>query len=265
LNNQDYSIIFNAPGIYVLVGPFDEDIGDDDNRSVEKGAEEDDTKLIYIGEGDPVRDRLEKHYSNKDFWTWCIFFVGEDLNKAHIQYLEASLYKYAKEAKKAELNNENEPTPPNLSLAEKAVADGFLVEMLSIFPIVDLNVFQKGTPPKNCLYIDKKSRGVFARGYEIQEGFVVLKGSTAVLFGAPTIPRSLNNLRKKLADEGILITKEKCMEFIQDYTFRTPAKAAGVILGQPSARSSWEYQDGRALNGIQNQEIDDLGSYSDGS
>lgn len=249
-NNRDYKSLFEAPGVYILIGPYEEDVEEESNGNLDESVEEDDKELIYIGEGDPVRDRLDKHYSSKDkdFWTWCIFFVGEDLNKAHIQYLEASLFKYASDAKKAILSNDNEPTPPNLSIAEKAVAEGFLAEMLSIFPIVDLNIFQKATPPKNCLYINKK--GVIARGYETQDGFVVLEGSKAVLFGAPNTPRSLNNLRKKLTREGVLITKEKWMEFAQDYAFRTPARAAGVILGQSAARSSWGYLDGTALNGI---------------
>ena len=50
-----------------------------------------DLPTVYIGEGDPVRPRLESHSANKDFWTWLVFFVSKDdsINKAHVKYLEA--------------------------------------------------------------------------------------------------------------------------------------------------------------------------------
>src|ERR1019366_7991589 len=50
---------------------------------------------VYVGEGDPTRDRLEQHFKNKDnedkgWWTSLIVFTSKDdsLHKAHIQYLE---------------------------------------------------------------------------------------------------------------------------------------------------------------------------------
>ncbi|MEJ1363746.1 MAG: GIY-YIG nuclease family protein [Candidatus Sedimenticola sp. (ex Thyasira tokunagai)] len=67
---------FERTGIYLLLGPSDDGEGE----------------TLYIGEGDPVRPRLESHYSQKDFWNRGIFFVtgqAAALNKAHVQYLEA--------------------------------------------------------------------------------------------------------------------------------------------------------------------------------
>ena len=62
---------------------------------------------IYVGEGDPVKSRLDSHHSNKDFWTWAIFFTAKDnsLNKAHVQYLESRLHQLAKDAKQSRLDN----------------------------------------------------------------------------------------------------------------------------------------------------------------
>jgi hypothetical protein len=58
-------------------------------------------ETIYIGEGDPVRPRLEDHFANKDFWSRAVFFVAGmgQLNKAHVQFLEARLVALAKAAK----------------------------------------------------------------------------------------------------------------------------------------------------------------------
>jgi Domain of unknown function (DUF4357) len=46
-------------GIYLLLGPRDDGEGE----------------KLYIGEGDPIRPRLESHYAQKDFWTRAVCFV----------------------------------------------------------------------------------------------------------------------------------------------------------------------------------------------
>ena len=45
---------------------------------------EDDLPTIYIGQADGVRNRIENHYQNKDFWDWGIIFVSNSggLNRA---------------------------------------------------------------------------------------------------------------------------------------------------------------------------------------
>ena len=103
---------FQQTGVYVLIGP--REAGDGDQ--------------IYIGEGDPVRPRLEQHYAKKDFWTKAVFFVAGpgQLNKAHVQYLEAQLIGRAAAAKRVSLDNGNTPTEPSLSEADRADMNVFL-------------------------------------------------------------------------------------------------------------------------------------------
>ena len=68
---------YKKPGVYLLSG----------------SPGEDGTTALYIGEGDPVASRIDQHNTNKDFWTWAVFFTSSDatLNKVHIQYLKRSL------------------------------------------------------------------------------------------------------------------------------------------------------------------------------
>ena len=84
---------FAKTGVYILTGQPDPD----------------GLPTVYIGEGDPVADRLINHYKHKDFWSAVIFFInnGKDdhLNKAHVQYLEARLVSLANEAKGLSRNN----------------------------------------------------------------------------------------------------------------------------------------------------------------
>jgi hypothetical protein len=91
-------------GVYVLWGP----------------AESDHLPRAYVGEGDPVLQRLEQHAKSKDFWTHAVAFSSEDqnLNKAHVQYIESRLLELALVAKRCELDNGNVPQPPSLSEAE---------------------------------------------------------------------------------------------------------------------------------------------------
>jgi hypothetical protein len=61
-----------------------------------------DLPTVYVGEGDPTRPRLEQHFARKDFWTSLILFTSKDenLNKAHVPYLEARLVALAKSVRK---------------------------------------------------------------------------------------------------------------------------------------------------------------------
>lgn len=250
-NNSVYK--YDKPGVYVLVGCCNDYTEEDISENLDEDAPENDLPMIYIGEADPVGARLLQHCIEKDFWTWCISFVGEDLNKAHIQYLEASLIELAKKAKKTDLDNKNDPTYPNLSLSEGAIAKGFLNEMLSIFPIVGLNTFQKADPPEDLLYLENAS-GIHAEGYEAPDGFVVCKGSLAALQAKS---HSISKLKKWLNKEGILIADNDHYDFVQDHTFPTPARAASVIFGFPAAKSAWKDKNGVSMKELQKIKIDE--------
>src|SRR6516165_2801715 len=109
---------FKKVGVYILLGP-------QDSGQLPKA---------YIGEGDPVLPRFDDHHAKKEFWTSAVFFHG-NLNKAHIQYLESRLIKMASEAKRCVLDNTNTSEEPTLSKQDKAMAEGFLQEMLLCFPV----------------------------------------------------------------------------------------------------------------------------------
>ena len=231
---------FEKTGVYVL-------IGDD---------EESGSKTIYVGEGDPVKSRLNQHYSNKDFWTWVVFFVSKDdsLNKAHVQHLESQLLTLARNAKLCKLDNGTEPTPPTLSEADILLVDGFLRDILSIFPLLNLNVFEiaavSSPTSKELLYIDAK--GIKAKCYEDAKGFIVLKGSEAVLKETNSIHQYMSNIRKDLVDKGVLALNGDKYIFTQDYIFNSPSTASGVVLGRASnGREAWKNKNEVTLKELQ--------------
>ena len=124
---------FVRTGVYILVGYMGED---------------DDLPPIYIGQADGVRNRIDSHFQNKDFWDWGIVFVSTSggLNRAHVTWLEYALVNRAVQTKRCRLDNGNVPQEPALTEAEKADTQAFLKEILQILPLVGLRVFEFATP-----------------------------------------------------------------------------------------------------------------------
>jgi hypothetical protein len=238
---------FDKTGVYVLVGTFEESI----------------LPTIYVGEGDPVKCRLNQHYGKKDFWDWAVFFVAKDdsLNKAHVQHLEARLLKLAKDAKQCKLDNGVDPLPPTLSEAETAFVESFLQDMLSIFPLLGLGVFEKTetlTTPTDVLIIDTK--GITARSYEDAKGFVVLQGSQAVRDEVPKIPPHITAMRNDLKTQGVIELDGASDRFSQDHVFSSPSTAAAAVMGRnANGRTEWRTAQGVTLKQLQEAAADAAG------
>lgn len=115
---------FSQAGVYLLVG---------------NAAEE----TIYIGEADPVGDRLKNHVSNKDGWVWGAYFFDRNhkIGKTEVQYLESALVALARKHDRAILLNKNTPTAPTMAPAARATAQAFLADMLLILPMLGINAF----------------------------------------------------------------------------------------------------------------------------
>jgi|SRR5690606_21175543 len=213
---------------------------------------------VYVGEGDVVLPRLDQHAKQKDFWTHAAVFTSKDqnLNKAHVQYLEARLVELAAEAKRAELDNGNVPQRPTLSEADAADAEGFLRDLLLCLPVVGVSLFEKAkvtaTHPRE-LFLSAK--GIEARGVDSSEGFVVRAGSRAVKTAVPSCHAYMVELRTSLAEQGVLVPEGDAYRLTQDYTFNSPSTAAGVLLGRSAnGRIEWKDANGRTLKQIQEAE-----------
>lgn len=229
-------------GTYVLVGPR-EDSG---------------LPRVYVGEGDPIRPRLEQHASKKDFWTSCIAFTSKDenLNKAHVQYLEARLVELANAAKRCELDNGNTPQLPSLSEADAADAEGFLAEMMLCFPVLGVDVFTVASAAEKVgatFHINAK--GIKATGVESPQGFLVRAGSGAAKAEVPSCPAPIRELRAALFENGVLALQGGAATFAQDYSFSSPSMAAAVVLGRSAnGRAEWKTSAGKTLKAVQEAE-----------
>jgi len=235
-------------GVYLLLGPRPDGEGD----------------MLYVGEGDPIRPRLERHYAEKDFWTRAIGFTtgsAGQLNKAHVQSLESRLLALARAAKRMPLDNTNKPTEPSLSEADRADMEVFLGHMLGMLPVLGVHAFEqapKAPAAKASPVLTCKGKGVQATGYEASQGFVVRAGSQAVADTVPSMAqhvRGMYDLRQELIGNGVLTMQGALYQFTQDYSFSSPSTAAAVVLGRSAnGRVEWKAADGRTLKEIQEVE-----------
>jgi hypothetical protein len=199
------------------------------------------------------------HGNQKDFWTHAAVFTSKDqnLNKAHVQYLESRLVKLASDAKRAELDNRNAPQLPALSEADSADAEGYLGDLLLCLPLVGVSLFEQPKPsPTRAADLFLRAKGIEARGSEGLEGFVVRAGATAVKEEVPSCHAYLVDLRRSLQEQGVLLPQALGYRLAQDYTFNSPSTAAGVLLGRSAnGRTEWKDATGRTLKEIQNAEV----------
>ena len=227
-------------GVYVLLG--------------ESGSSR--LPIVYVGEGDPVRPRLEDHGRRKDFWTHAVIFTSKDqsLNKAHVQRLESRLVELAAAAKRCVLDNGNLPQPPSLTESDTAEIEGFLDDMRLCLPTLGYGFFEqpKGTPAPIGELLTVKARGIEARGTETPEGFVVRAGSRAAKQETDSIHAYLREIRSELLRQGVLRDVGAHYELTQDYTFASPSTAASVMVGRNmNGREEWKTAAGRTLKSIQ--------------
>lgn len=88
--------------------------------------EDDGTDSVYIGEAENVLDRLTQHLRDyqsgkeKYYWNTAVIFVGRDLNKALIRYLENRFVEIAKDCGRYSVLTKN--TYKNTVLKEAQIA-----------------------------------------------------------------------------------------------------------------------------------------------
>ena len=235
-------------GVYLLLGPRPDGEGD----------------MLYVGEGDPIRPRLESHYAQKDFWTRAIGFTtttGGQLNKAHVQFLESRLIALARAAKRLPLDNGNQPAEPSLSEADRADMEVFLGHMLGMLPVLGVHAFEqaaKAPAGRAVPMLTCKGKGVVATGYEASQGFVVKAGSKAVAEAVPSMAqhvRGMYDVRQELIANGVMALDGGLYRFTQDYSFSSPSTAAAVVLGRSAnGRIEWKDAQGRTLKELQQAE-----------
>ncbi|MEZ6004290.1 MAG: GIY-YIG nuclease family protein [Planctomycetota bacterium] len=237
------------PAVYILRGEAEDRMG----RS-----------KLYIGEADCARDRIDRHVKSLDWWEQLILFTSKDenLNKVHVQHLEARLVEIASRTKRAQLANAQIPQAPRLSEADTADAEGFLMNMLLVYPLLGIDAFEEPRTAVNEYSDDPllllEGKGAKGSGRDLANGFVVYEGSLARRESVSSIHAYLEAQRKTMIKEGLLRPDSEGLRLTQDYTFSSPSTAAGILLGRSAnGRVEWKDEHGRSLKEIQAQALQD--------
>jgi hypothetical protein len=242
---------YTRPGVYLLTGP-PSGTGIKDQ--------------LYIGEADEQRARIDQHLKDKDFWTTVVAFTSKDenLNKAHVRYLEARLVQLATKAGRVKLVNGTAPTLPRLSEPDRADMEAYLREMLVILPILGIVAFEEldtHAPPADRLHL--KGKDAQATGADTAEGFVVFEGSLARSESVPSMHPFLGTHRERLQAEGVLAPHGNQLRFTRAHLFDSPSTAAGVILGRAAnGRIEWKNASGQTLKEMQEAALQETSSPS---
>lgn len=159
------------------------------NRDDVKGAgvyflicqEDDGTDSVYIGEAENVQDRLVQHLreyqsgKEKYYQNTAVIFVGRDLNKALIRYLENRFVEIARECGRYAVLTKN--TYKNTVMKESQIAS--MEEFIDNVKIIINTLGYKVLVPApkatdDTVYLYCKGSGASATGFVSIGGFTVL-------------------------------------------------------------------------------------------
>jgi hypothetical protein len=213
---------------------------------------------VYVGEAESIRDRLRGHL-DKDWWNHVVFFVSKDenLTKAHIRYLEGRLIEQARSAGRAVVMN-GQASGAKLPESDREDMEVFLERVHQLMPVlgadalVPIGSMPAGSAQEQILICEIK--GLKATGHPIPTGFVVLKGSQAVLkerTSAHQYPYTLV-ARKKLIEDGTLVKHGEHFVFTRDAEFSSPSAAATVVHGgSANGLLAWKTRSGKTLKELE--------------
>lgn len=225
------------------------------------GKDEEGKDLVYIGEAESILKRLNQHLNQKDFWNETIVFISKDenLNKAHVKYLENRLHDVALSAKRYKVENSITPTQSSISESDRAEMEEFIENIKMLVNTLGHKVFdeKRDFKPKQKLetFLIKAARGADGQGEPTSDGFVVFKGSKAASTIVNSMTPSFIKFRQKLIDEGVLIDKLEYFEFSDDYVFSSPSTAAVIIMGRnANGLSEWKLKNGTTLKEFETNE-----------
>lgn len=228
--------------------------------------EDDGSDSVYIGEAENVKDRLVQHLRDyqsekeKYYWSTAVVFIGRDLNKALIRYLENRFVEIARVSKRYLVLTKNTYRNTVMKESQIAVMEEFVDNVKILINALGYKVLEPfaqvdsltATVDDELLYIT--SGLVNATGKVTAEGFVVFAGATLnEKMSVRSLSAGMQNQRKKLFDSS----KVNNLVTTEDILFSSSSAAADFILGYSvSGPKTWKTKDGRTLKELEDKQVD---------
>lgn len=223
--------------------------------------EDDGSDSVYIGEAENVKERLVQHLRDyqsekeKYYWNTAVIFIGRDLNKALIRYLENRFVEIARSCKRYSVLTKNTYRNTVMKESQIAVMEEFVDNVKTLINALGYKVLEPvlqvdsvaATADDELLYI--ATGGATATGRVTSEGFVVLKGATVnEKVSVKSLSAGMVKLREKYLKEG----KVENLVTTEDLLFSSSSAAADFVLGYSvSGPRTWKTKDGRSLKEIE--------------
>lgn len=227
--------------------------------------EDDGSDSVYIGEAENVKERLVQHLrdyqSEKEryYWSTAVIFIGRDLNKALIRYLENRFVAISRDCKRYIVLTKNTYRNTVMKESQIAVMEEFVDNVKVLINVLGYKVLEPFVQTDSAetqtddeiLYVSSGSAN--ASGKVTTEGFVVFAGA---VINQKTSVKSLSIGMQKLRQK--LIDSEKVQEWVtkEEILFSSSSAAADFIMGYSvSGPQTWKTKEGRTLKDIENSEM----------
>ena len=223
--------------------------------------EDDGSDSVYIGEAENVKDRLVQHLRDyqsekeKYYWSTAVVFIGRDLNKALIRYLENRFVEIARASKRYLVLTKNTYRNTVMKESQVAVMEEFVDNVKILINALGYKVLEPfaqvdsstATVDDELLFITSGS--VNATGKVTAEGFVVFAGATVnEKMSVKSLSAGMQKQRQKLFDSP----KVNDLVTTEDILFSSSSAAADFILGYSvSGPRTWKTKDGKSLKEIE--------------
>ncbi|QDU09041.1 GIY-YIG nuclease family protein [Gimesia aquarii] len=219
------------------------------------GEVEDQVKpIVYIGQTEDVKKRLDSHSNEKEFWKTAVLGISKTqaFTPAHIRWLEWYCIQRAKEVDRFLLDNEQNPREPFVTEPMQAdLLDAF--ETLGILlTALGYPLFDPARPVADTDWFYCQGPEAQATGTLNEDGFLVSKDSLCRQQISGSASSTVSNLRGRLTESQILKeTESGQFIFVQDFQFETPSGAAQVILGRnANGWVEWKNKEGKTLHEV---------------
>lgn len=242
----------SATAVYLLFGPPESASG---------------RPRVYIGETENAYERLRQHVGKSDFWNEAVVFISKDenLNKAHVKFLESRFHEAAVAAARYAVENGSTPARCSISEADQAEMGEFGQYARMLLNTMGFKVFEPlartveeggGQDAAEEAFHLSGAGGAQGTGLRAPDGFVVRKGSHARIESTPSLHAFLLRKREELVAAGILGLAGEVYEFREDVLFSSPSTAAAVVMGRnANGRIEWKTGSGATLKEIEAEEM----------
>ena len=214
---------------------------------------------VYIGESEECCGRIIQHHQRKDFWTRAVAVTSrtQRLDKAQARWLEWFAGREAARVGRYTVENRVEPSEPYITETARAdLLDSFgtikiLLATLG-FPLFE-EIHRPASADSEVFFCS--GRGAAGKGEYVEDGFLVLAGSTSSKSETPSAKGGwVTRVRDRLRQAGILQDDGEHYVFTEDHLFETPSAAAVAVLGRnANGWTQWKDASGRTLDELKRQ------------